>query len=81
MQETRLRLGEVGGLDRGDLLQELAGLDDVGFDLLGRGVEGVRLTLPEVIDQVNELVWLQFSGYRTTLAAAPPSGSGRLLPA
>ena len=57
------------------MLEQFAGLTDVGFDFFGRSLERVRLTLPEVVDQVNNLVRLQFSGYRINLNAARRQGA------
>ena len=56
------------------MLEQLTGLDNVGFDFFRRCLERVRLTLPEVVYQVNNLVRLQFSGYRINLNAAAVRG-------
>jgi hypothetical protein len=40
------------------LPQQLARLDDVGFDFVRARIERVRLALPEAIDQADDLVGL-----------------------
>jgi hypothetical protein len=50
---ARLGLGQVLQLERSGLAQQYARLDNVGFDFLRRSVERVRLTLPEIVDQVD----------------------------
>jgi hypothetical protein len=58
VQVTRLRLAELLQVQRVRLSQQLARLDDVGFNFFRARIERVRLALPEVIDQADDLVRL-----------------------
>jgi hypothetical protein len=71
MKIARLRLAELLDVQRLGLSQKLSGVDDVGLDFLWRGSERVGFTLPEVVDQANELFGLKFCGYLTTPRRPP----------
>jgi hypothetical protein len=75
VQVARLCFAELLDVQRFSLAQQLAGIDDVGFNVLRSCRERVRLTLPEIVDQADNLLWLKLSGYLTT-SRRPPSGRG-----
>jgi hypothetical protein len=76
VQVAGLRLTELLEVQRLGVAQQFAGFEDVRFDVFRPGGEGVRLALPEVVDQVDDLVGLQFGGYVST-PRRPPSGRRR----